>query len=800
MMEEREDAKTHTADAAGGSPLAKAGDNGHVLLDDFGDEAGYGPVQGGIGQDTGRTFTPGVLLRYKWMIAAVGVVGASVSIALVWMLTSLSYVSVGHVEIQPIVQTILTGTEESGAIPFYTTYLNTQVSIIRSSMVIDRVLDDEDVIASSWYRNPGSSFFKSTPDPPNARLLKHLRVSPIRGTHVITVAFEAPNPADAKLIANRVVLAYREVATESKKKGSSGRYSVLLKQQAELREDVDRLGRQRREAAGGRSTASVEGAETYHSIQQATIDSQLRSVQRAMRTYQWELDQWDESNEDLVVTGAGAKDQADAPPDATAGGQVPLVGAEEEPTEVLADGPRDRQEDQLDNRHVDSSWLRLRDEQSRREEDLETAQDGLGDTHRLMKAYRTRLRYAQDRLVRREGELQRLQEQGTAGDGAPTIVSRREELVRNRDNTAYEVKLLHEELEFEKERAGDAANLQRMLQDIDADFGRKRQELNDVNIRITELKIESKVPGRVRIISEAALPLEPNRDRRMVFSVMALFGWFGVGLGLAYLRYSVDGSIREAGEVTATVRVPFLGQLPEGKRGVDILDDTDPAILENVRMIRTSLLDRTGDGGGCTVLVTSPGPQTGKTTFSLLMARSLGQLKKRVLLVDVDLRRMGLTRYLGSSGAEGMVDLLRGSASHADVVISPPQLGVDVVPAGQRVGADDPELFANGVFAECLRHWREKYDYILLDSPPVLPVADARMLVGQVDGTILTIRASYTPRSEAAESLSLITASGGKLFGTVLNRIKPRLGSYYKYSGYYDDGFAPKEVEAEVKA
>jgi len=280
----------------------------------------------------------------------------------------------------------------------------------------------------------------------------------------------------------------------------------------------------------------------------------------------------------------------------------------------------------------------------------------------------------------------------------------------------------------------------------------------------------------------------------VVLTVMALFGWLGAGFGLAYLRFLLDASLSEPREVVAAVHVPFLGQLPQAQSSADLLGGSNPLIRENIRIIRTSLLERDGGDQGCTVLVTSPGPQTGKTTFALLLAKSLGQIKKRVLLVDVDLRRMGLSEHLGVESTAGVVDLLRGTAALSDVVIHSEQLGVDMVSAGNRVAADDSELLADGAFSQCLMAWREQYDYVLLDSTPVLPVADARMLASQVDGTILTLRASRTPRSEAMDSMSVLNAAGARLYGTVLNGIKHSLGSYYKYGSYYHDYYLDTKV------
>jgi non-specific protein-tyrosine kinase len=115
--------------------------------------------------------------------------------------------------------------------------------------------------------------------------------------------------------------------------------------------------------------------------------------------------------------------------------------------------------------------------------------------------------------------------------------------------------------------------------------------------------------------------------------------------------------------------------------------------------------------------------------------------------------------------------------------------------AGECPAAYDPELLANGVFSSCLRRWKSSYDFVLLDSPPVLPVADARILAGQVDGTIMVLRASHSRRDEVVQAYADLSAAGGTLLGTMLVGVQTP-SSY----GYYNDYVSPDAQLLDVKS
>ncbi|MCH7841025.1 MAG: CpsD/CapB family tyrosine-protein kinase, partial [Planctomycetes bacterium] len=173
-----------------------------------------------------------------------------------------------------------------------------------------------------------------------------------------------------------------------------------------------------------------------------------------------------------------------------------------------------------------------------------------------------------------------------------------------------------------------------------------------------------------------------------------------------------------------------------------------------------------------------------KTSFAVLLARSLAMLGRRTLLVEADLRRPSLAERLNLDTESGLAALLMGSTADESVIVRSSVDKLDILAAGELPENFSAELLANGVLSRCLERWKEKYDFVLLDSPPVLPVADARILSSQADGTILVLRSSHCRRAEVAQACTDLTDAGGRLVGAVLVGVP--IGSVYGGYGAYE--------------
>jgi len=166
----------------------------------------------------------------------------------------------------------------------------------------------------------------------------------------------------------------------------------------------------------------------------------------------------------------------------------------------------------------------------------------------------------------------------------------------------------------------------------------------------------------------------------------------------------------------------------------------------------------------------------------------LAQCGKRVLLVDVDLHRPTVAKFFTIDSAPGLLNLLARNSAPTAAVRSTVYPGLSVVPAGATNNAADLELLANGAFTSLLTQWRQQYDLVVLDSPPLLVTADAAILSHHADGTVMVVRERHCHRGRLVEALAALSAAGGKLLGTVFVGTGPSASGGYGYGDGYGNG------------
>jgi capsular exopolysaccharide synthesis family protein len=183
------------------------------------------------------------------------------------------------------------------------------------------------------------------------------------------------------------------------------------------------------------------------------------------------------------------------------------------------------------------------------------------------------------------------------------------------------------------------------------------------------------------------------------------------------------------------------------------------------------------------VLVTSSVPEEGKTSVAAGLGRTAALSGLRVLVLDGDLRRSTLHAAFGVDNARGLAELLAGKAELADVIRQDPMTEARLVTAGHAM-TNLSVLLRSERLAALLAELRGSFDLVLIDSPPLLPVTDARLLAEHADGCLLLVRCLETHRKSVAESLRQLRASGGKLLGLVVNRVPERSLPAHRYGGY----------------
>ncbi|SHM69528.1 capsular exopolysaccharide family [Roseovarius litoreus] len=293
-----------------------------------------------------------------------------------------------------------------------------------------------------------------------------------------------------------------------------------------------------------------------------------------------------------------------------------------------------------------------------------------------------------------------------------------------------------------------------------------------------------------RLISSAVVPQVPSFPRKSL--ILALSGMLGLMLGAALIliRELRNNTFKTAADLEALGGYAVLGQIPAMpiKKRNEVLsyvnDKPTSAAAEAVRNLRTSVMMANLDNPPQTILVTSCLPAEGKTTASLMLAHNFAAVGKSVLLLEGDVRRRTLNEYFDVTEKRGLVSVLGDLAKLEDVVFHSQALGGDVLLTEEsRVNAAD--LFSSDKFSKFIETVKTRYDVVIIDTPPVLVVPDARIIAQHADAVLFNVKWDSTSQPQVQEALRLFHNSAQRITGFILNGISARGMKYYGYGGKY---------------
>jgi len=304
--------------------------------------------------------------------------------------------------------------------------------------------------------------------------------------------------------------------------------------------------------------------------------------------------------------------------------------------------------------------------------------------------------------------------------------------------------------------------------------------------------------ANARILSEAVPRLASSPRILILMAIAAVVGGL-VGALVGLIREWRFAGFRTIDDLRQWTGRPALGSLPalatRDRRGVlQFLKDKPNSIFaEAVRNLRTSILMADPDREPQVILVTSSIPAEGKTTLAIALARYFGSLEgRRVLLVEADIRRQTLRAYVSEGQPEGvqLIDVVLGRAKLDGADLMDADLGLEVLRgSGGEFNAAD--LFESRRFAELIADLRTRYDHVIIDSPPVLAVPDARVLTRYADLSVFAVRWGHTTRTQVRQGLEMLHSVGRPADGLVLTQVDQRKMKGYGYSGQYGyDGYA----------
>lgn len=291
------------------------------------------------------------------------------------------------------------------------------------------------------------------------------------------------------------------------------------------------------------------------------------------------------------------------------------------------------------------------------------------------------------------------------------------------------------------------------------------------------------------VVKKATTPVSPAKPRparNLLLSV--ILGVFG-GVGMAFFVEYLDNTVKSIEEVERQTGLHVLGVITQQEKGTNVntalRDESRSLLAESYRSIRSQvLLSSAGKPPKC-ILVTSGMPQEGKTTTAMNLARILSQSESSVLLIDCDLRKPRVHKLFGISNKVGLSNYLTSTGLAAPIQKAADEK-LDLIPSGP-VPPNPSELLASANMRQLIIDMSAQYDFVIIDSPPVMSVTDSQILSRLVDGTIIVTKGGSTTWDELRRAVRLFTDVKAHLLGVVLNavQIKDSNDAYY-YQGYYN--------------
>ena len=323
---------------------------------------------------------------------------------------------------------------------------------------------------------------------------------------------------------------------------------------------------------------------------------------------------------------------------------------------------------------------------------------------------------------------------------------------------------------------------------ITRDADSSKQLYNTLLQRAKETGVTGELrTSNIRVVDRAEQPRLPVSPRKRANLLLGLFVGAILACSVAFFFEYLDNRIKSPEELRAHLGLANLGLLPilEQKDGTyPLLSGGVPAgFSEAFRAFRTNVLFCSTDEGARSLVVTSTGPREGKSMVASNLSVSLVQAGQRVLLIDADLRKPKAHDIFGFDQEPGLSNVLVGSTKVSEAIQESRVSGLWVLGAG-RTPPNPAELLGSPRFQELLASVKAHFDWIIIDTPPVMAVTDATLVAHHATGVIFVVGADLTSRHAARCALDQLEQLGAKIVGGVLNRVDLQRNAYY-YAQYY---------------
>ena len=625
-------------------------------------------------------------------------------------------------------------------------FFQTQVHIMESAEVMDKA--NEKVCAL----HPTQFDLKSHPGVNAGAEL-------ITGTSILQLDATGPDPVYTQLFLDQWMQTYNE-------KKKQMRIDAIDERKTSIRETALDFQQALDQAQADESTyleKNVIGTVTSE-IESATaklnaLRSQISTLQAQLRVLGW---------------------TPDAPPDAP---EVPLTEMDKF-KQYIAGGDVE----QVDGELASENLLGPNPEYELDKQSLVTLQvqenelaEGLGEHHPKMVALKTKISDLQNSL--RQWRTKRVD----------ALVDRKVGLLTDLQQALEDQKVENSQVLDDQKKQATYNQLDRQVQTNDKIY-------EDLIESQTSLQ-ESKEMGQDMLhVNLDATPATPITESAVKQIGSGAFVGLAAGIAIIFLLGALDGRVMSVEDLTQRFDEPMLGVIPMQKRvagQVELLKNNDQRQMfaESCRNIRSSLLymDRQGQRPSV-IMLTSSMPSEGKSTLSANLSITLGFASSKTLLVDADMRRGQLHKRFGIKNDFGLAEHIQDGLPLEKVIHKTNFENLDFIPCGQ-YPSQPGELLMSERFRESIATLRQKYDFVIFDSPPILLTDDAASFATRADAVLFVVRAGYTRMRQVRTSLEALNRRGVNVYGLIVNFIDHREPGYYSYRYYDYYSYRPSRTE-----
>lgn len=330
------------------------------------------------------------------------------------------------------------------------------------------------------------------------------------------------------------------------------------------------------------------------------------------------------------------------------------------------------------------------------------------------------------------------------------------------------------------------------------DADTNRELYNALLQRYKEIGVAGVSANNIAIIDYADIPHVPSSPILILNLLVAFVLGCGVAGSVVFALEQIDEGIKDPQQLSGRLGVPLIGAVPmgvteDGEELLERLADPRSEIAEAYLTIRSNLSFTTDHGFPRTLLVTSTRPGEGKSISTAALAQVMGRLNQRVLLIDGDMRSPSIHGFFKLDNRRGLTNYLAGDDDWTGLIRPTNQPGVSVIPAGP-LPPSAAELLSGDRIGQLLDQLRAEFDYIVVDAPPVLGLADAPLLSRSVEGCVVVVEAGGPPARVVRDSIDRLEKARAHIFGAILTKLKLAEQNYgYGYGYGYGFDYGQKE-------